>query len=73
MNICVRFLAFEGVTRLSARVFLEYIFCCFEEKSAGQFAIEKFSFLSYGFFFSGLLAIAEWHILEYDLGNWFLC
>ena len=47
VNICVQFLAFEGVTRLSARVVLENIFLVCKERSAGQFAIEKFSFLSY--------------------------
>ena len=51
MNICVRFLAFEGLTQLSARGFLEYIFCCFKERPAGQFVIKKSSVsLATGFF-----------------------
>ena len=53
VNICKRFLALEGVIRLSARIFLEYIFCSFEKRSEGQFLREKFSFLS------GLLAITK--------------
>ena len=48
MNISVRFLLFESVTRLSARVFIEYIFCGLT--TAIQFVIYKFSFLNYGVF-----------------------
>ena len=35
VNICVRFLAFEGDS-IKSRVFLEHILCCFKERSAGQ-------------------------------------
>ena len=45
MNILRKVRASEGVIQLSAKLFV----LCFTEKSAGQFAIEKFSFLSYGF------------------------
>ena len=47
---CVRFLAFEGVTRLSPGYILEYIFCCSKDRSEGQLCLEKFSFLATGIF-----------------------
>ena len=53
---------------IDCKVFLEYIFCC-KERSAGQLCLKRNSVFYLRGFFSAVLAITEWHILEYDLGS----
>ena len=47
----------------------KYVFCCFVERPAGQFVIRERQFFKLWGFFNSLLAITEWHILEYNLGS----
>ena len=66
VNICLQFLAFKGVTRISAGYFRIRILLFWREV-CGLVVMRDVQFSSYGDF-CGLLAITEWHNLEYDVG-----